>query len=228
MTERILDARGALAEADIVHLDGHFIDHKGRHTKDYVNMDAFHQNPVVACEIGRCLAFPFRGSETNIQTVVGFGEIGQALAHWTAYHLQIYAGSLRRDRAVTAAYLRREGASNASSFSVHPKWDISVKGKRILMVTDVIDTWPSALNIIERAIPILEEYGGTVHCVEAIVVLQSLLTDHIGDVPFHAHVTSFFETWESGKCLLCAQGVPIRKNVGRGTVQEGEHHVTVR
>lgn len=214
MTEHMPDARGALAEADIVHLDGHFIDRKGRHTRDYVDMEAFHRNPMAACEIGRCLAFPFRGNDWNVQTVLGCGEMGQTLAHWIAYHLQIFAGSLRRDRIVTAAYVTR----HAHDLVIHPAWETSVKGKRVLMVMDFV-AGPD--NPIVHTLPTLREYGAEIIGAGTMATLSSVTSHDFGNIPFLQTLANVSgDRWAKHECPLCAKGIPIRQDVGYGSTYQ--------
>lgn len=211
MSSYIPDAKEVLASAGIVHCDGHFVDRKGRHARDYYDLDAFHRDPIAACEIGRLLAFPFRGTERGVQTVVGLGFMGQALAHWTAYHLQIFAGSFRRDRIVTAAY----AISRERVFAIHPSWETSVKARRVLLVTDLV---ASVENTVAAAVPMLREYGAHVVGASTMVAFDSVHAHDFGGITaFHSLANISGERWTRQECPLCAKGIPVRQDAGRGS-----------
>jgi orotate phosphoribosyltransferase len=189
-------ATAILAESGAVLRDSHVVYTSGRHGSAYVNKDAVypHTERVRAlCELLAAAGRPL-GAEVACGPAMG----GIILAQWTGHHLGLPA--VYAEKAPEGGMVLRRG------------YDQVVRGRRVLVVEDVVNTGGSLADTI-RAV---RAAGGTV--VGAVALCnRGGVTAAALDVPaLHALVELSLESWTAEECPLCRRGVPINTAVGKG------------
>ena len=199
MTEQevlhVLEKTGALMQS------GHFLYTSGRHGSAYVNKDALYPHTSIASNVGR--AFAERFSSNDIDVVVGPALGGIILSQWTAFHL-----SRLNAREVFSVYAEKvEGG-----LALKQGYDKLVKGKRILVVEDVITTGSS----VDKTIAATRAAGGVIMGVAVLCNRGGLTLADLKDVPaLHELVRLPLESWTPEQCPQCKKGIPLSKDLGK-------------
>jgi orotate phosphoribosyltransferase len=196
----ILERHGAIVR------DGHFVYTSGRHGSVYVNKDAIYPHTEAVCRLCHDIAMAGRQVRyPGIEAVVGPAMGGAILSQWVSRHLGIKAG-----KDVLALYAER---SEGGGFELRRGYDRLVTGKRALVVEDVITTGGSVKGVIEAT----QAAGGIVAGVACLVNRGGVTAEQIGSP---AEIVSLvdlpLESWEPGDCPLCAAGMPVDEEVGKG------------
>lgn len=192
----ILRTTGAIIE------NSHFVGTSGLHFDTYVNKDFLYPHTKDISNICAMIAEKFK--DYGVEVVVGPALGGIILSQWTAHHL---SGILGRE--ILSVYTEKDIEKN----QVFTRgYDAYVKGKKVLLVEDVITTGGSVLKSAES----IKAAGGEVVSACALVNKNKDMKDDIKGVPFFALSEFFVETYESSKCPLCEKGVPMNTMVGHG------------
>lgn len=182
--------------------DGHFVGTSGLHFDTYVNKDALYPHTKETSEI--CKLFAEKYKDKNIEVVVGPALGGIILSQWTAHHLSQICG-----KEVLGIYTEK----NADGKQVFTRgYENFAKGKRVLIVEDIVTTGGSLLKSAKA----VKDAGGEIVATCAMVNKNKDITDNIEDVPFSALCNLFIPTYDSSICPLCKNNVPINMKVGHG------------
>src|SRR3989338_5249993 len=130
------EAIDILKKVGAVLSDSHFVGTSGLHFDTYVNKDFLYPHTKEISQICRMFAEKFKDS--NIEVVVGPALGGIILSQWTAYHLSEICG-----REVLAVYTEKSPDSGQIFTRGYENY---VKGRRVLIVEDVITTGGSLLK----------------------------------------------------------------------------------
>ncbi len=194
-----------LRECEAVIRDGHFVYDSGRHGDTYVNKRAVFRRPEKLSAIALRLALAC--SRLDIEVVAGPAVGGAFLAQWVAGYLCNW-GSPRRE--VLAVYAEKT-ADHGFAFNYGD--DRRIAGKRVLIVEDVLTTGASARKVVDAA----RAAGATVVGVGALVNRGGVSAKDVGDPPaFTALVDLPLASWDETSCPLCAAGVPVNTELGKG------------
>ncbi|MEK7691210.1 MAG: phosphoribosyltransferase family protein [Bdellovibrionota bacterium] len=194
--EKILERANALVR------NNHFIYSSGKHGSAYVNKDAVYTNPLDVAKL--CEQMVLRIGETEIDTVVAPALGAVILGQWVAYYL-----SRKRDnQIVRSAYAEKLG----DGFVLRRGYAELVKGKRVLIVEDILTTGGSVKKVIKT----VHEAQGHVAGVVAICNRGAVRAEDLGPVPFLKALVDFrLETFEATQCPLCAKGIPFHPSLGK-------------
>ena len=189
-------ATAILAESGAVIRDSHVVYTSGRHGSAYVNKDAVYPHTERVREL--CGLLADAGRPLGAEIVCGPAMGGIILAQWTGHHLGLPA--VYAEKAPDGGMVLRRG------------YDGLVRGRRVLVVEDVVNTGGSLADAI-RAV---RAAGGTV--VGAVALCnRGGVTAAALDVPaLHALVELSLESWTAEECPLCRRGVPVDTSVGKG------------
>jgi orotate phosphoribosyltransferase len=182
---------------------GHFVGASGRHLDAYINKDALY--PYTRDTSRLCMAMAERFKDKNIEAVIGPAIGAAILSTWTAYHLSKLTG-----REVYATYADKDGQGG---FVIKRGFDQLIKGKRTLVVEDLVTTGGSLKKAIEAA----REVGADV--VGAIVLGNrgEVTAEMVGNPPvFDQLLNIHLESWDEAECELCEKGIPVNTDVGHG------------
>ncbi|MDD2758579.1 MAG: phosphoribosyltransferase family protein [Patescibacteria group bacterium] len=172
----------------------------GKHGDAYVNKDAIY--PYTADIFFLC--YDLAGEFTNLtdngprpEVVIAPAIGGVILSQWTAHHL----GAL-------ALYAEKDG----DLFVIKRGYDKLIKGKKVLVVEDVITTGGSVKKVVEAA----RACGGEVIGVGALCNRGKITAGDL-DVPQLVSLLEIpLKAYEEADCPLCKAGVPINIDVGKG------------
>jgi orotate phosphoribosyltransferase len=189
-------ATAILAESGAVIRDGHIVYTSGRHGSAYVNKDAVYPHTGRVREL--CGLLAEAGRPLGAEIVCGPAMGGIILAQWTGHQLGLPA--VYAEKAPEGGMVLRRG------------YDGLVRGRRVLVVEDVLNTGGSLADTI-RAV---RAASGTV--VGAVALCnRGGVTPAALDVPaLHALVELSLDSWTAEECPLCRRGVPIDTSVGKG------------
>ena len=160
---------------------------------------------------GRCKQFAERNQNLNVDVVLGISNTGAILSQWMANHLSEVTGHVAH--AVFAEYVQQDGA-----FAFPEGYARLVKGKRALVVEDVLTTGTSARSVVELA----RSAGATVVAVGALANRGKVTAERLGVDRLRSLIEIDAETWPA-PCPRCLQGVPINVELGHGRTYVAEH-----
>ena len=182
---------------------GHFVLVSGRHTDKYINKDAIYPYTHETSALCRALAEPFK--DANVEVVVGPAVGAAILSQWAAYHLSEMNG-----REVLSTYADKEGPSG---LVLRRGYDKLVKGKRVLVVEDLMTTGGSVLKVVNA----VRAFGGEVVGVSVISNRGNVAIDKIGNPPRLVSLVDIqLDSWEAEGCTLCAHKIPVNTDIGHG------------
>ena len=192
---QVLEKTGALIQK------GHFQYTSGRHGKAYVNKDALYPHIGIASKIGQ--AFAERFAANDIEVVVGPALGGIILSQWTAFHLTRLMGS-----EVLSVYAEKVD----DRLALKRGYDKLVRGKRVLVVEDIITTGIS----VDKTIETTRAAGGVIMGVAVLCNRGGLTLADLKDVPaLHELVRIPLESWSPEECPLCKDGIPLSSEYGK-------------
>ena len=192
----ILKSVGAIIEND------HFVGTSGLHFSTYINKDFLYPHTMETSKICELIAEKYK--DKNIEVVVGPALGGIILSQWVATHLsKIY------DREVLAVYTEKD-AEGGQVFT--RGYDNYVKGRKVLVVEDIITTGGSVLKSIMAA----RDAGANVVGACAIVNKSETLDKSIFGVELDVLTDLFVPTYDAESCPLCKDGVAINTKIGHG------------
>lgn len=190
----ILKKVGAVLEND------HFVGTSGLHFNTYVNKDFLYPHTKETGEVGRLFAEKYK--DKNIEVVVGPALGGIILSQWTAHHL-----SEINQKEVLGIYAEKT-PDGGQIFT--RGYDNYVKGKRVLVVEDIITTGGSLVKTADA----VRNAGGEIVAICAMVNKTKDLK--IEQYPVEFLSTLFIDTYEAEACPLCKEGIPVNIKVGHG------------
>ena len=194
-----------LRQIGTVITDSHIVYTSGKHGAAYVNKDAVYPHTEKTSKLCRAIAERF--VHKNVQVVIAPAIGGVILSQWTAYHLT----KLSTGGEVLGVYAEKSEAGD--SFIIKRGYDKLIAGKNVLVVEDVLTTGGSARRVVEATRAI----GGKVVGLGVLCNRGGVTPHDIADVPeLFALVNVKMDAWDEAECPLCAQGVPINTNVGKG------------
>jgi len=180
----------------------HFVGTSGLHFDTYVNKDFLYPHTKDVSEI--CVIIAEKFKDSNIDVVVGPALGGIILSQWVAHHLSNICG-----REILSIYTEKD-AEKDQIFT--RGYDSYVKGRKILLVEDIVTTGGSVLKSTKS----IRSAGGEVVSACALVNKNKDIKDNIEGVPFFALSEFFIETYEAKDCVMCKNGVSVNTTFGHG------------
>lgn len=197
LTLSLLEEIGALIS------NSHIIYTSGRHGSSYVNKDAIYPHTQVTEAICKAMAEPFFGIEIDAVLAPAIG--GVLLGHGVAKVLSEHKG-----KNILSVYAEQTAEKN---FVIKRGYDGLIRGKKVLVVEDVLTTGGSVRKVVEVAKQIPCDIIG----VSALCNRGSVTPEMLGSVP---RLVSLFnlslESWDPTDCPLCKTQIPVNTAVGKG------------
>ena len=191
-------------ETKTVIKDSHVVYTSGEHGSDYVNKDAIYPHPKEICELCGMFAEDFK--DKNIEVVAGPAIGGVILEALTAQHLTRVTG-----KEVSGVYAEKQ-ADEEKSFAFERGNAAFIKGKRVLIVEDILTTGGSAKKVIDA----VRKLGGEVVGLGVLCNRGGVKPEDVGGVEIDALINVKMDRYKPDACPLCNAGVPINTNVGKG------------
>lgn len=201
--------RQILTETSAIVTGGHFAYKSGRHGDTYINKDAIYPHTDKTFELCKMWAEDLQ--DAGIETVVGPAIGGVILSHATASALAQTTG-----RDVAGVYAEKD-TDPQRGFKFTRGYDEYIRGKRVLVVEDVLTTGGSAKSVVD----LVRENGGEVIAVAAIANRGGVTPEDLGVERLDALIEIQMETFEPGphSCKGCRDHVPINTKLGAGKNQ---------
>jgi len=193
-----------LGQVNAIITNSHIVYTSGKHGAAYVNKDAIYPHTKMTSRLCREIAKRFL--DDNVSVVIAPAIGGVILSQWTAYHL-----SEMGECKVAGVYAEKSEGGNA--FVINRGYGKLVSGRRVLVVEDILNTGGTARKVIEA----VRRVGGNVVGLGALCNRGEITPHDVGSVPrLEALVNVKLDAWDKEACPLCAQGVPINTDVGKG------------
>ena len=181
----------------------HFVGTSGRHMELYLNKDALYLHTIETSTVGEMFAAKFK--DRGVEVVVGPALGGIILSQWAAYHLSRETG-----RDVLAVYTEKDAEKNQIFTRGYDK---VVKGKKVLVVEDLVTTGGS----VKKAVDSVRGAGGEVVAVCVMVNRDpAQVTDEAVGAPLESLGVYEVPSYDPGDCPLCRKHIPINTEVGHG------------
>ena len=181
----------------------HIVGTSGKHLDAYLNKDAIY--PHIRAVSAVCMAIAELYAGENIEAVVGPSLGGIILSQWTAYHLSEITG-----KEVLGIYT--EKTENKDQILTRG-YDALVKGKRVLVVEDILTTGGSLAKVVRT----VKAAGGTVIATCAMVNRDpDKIDEHVIGTPLKTLAALRLPAWDEADCPICKNNVPINTTVGKG------------
>ena len=193
------------AQTKAIITGSHVVYTSGKHGSDYVNKDAVYPYTEETDEL--CQAIAERFGDADVEVVVAPAVGGVILSQGVARHLTKITG-----RKVFGIYA--EKADEGDSLVIKRGYDKFVPGKRVLVVDDVLTTGGSVKKIIELVRDVL---NGIIVGVGVLCNQGNVQPEDVGGVPvLEALINVQMAMHDPDQCPLCAEGVPVNIEVGKG------------
>lgn len=181
---------------------GHFVFVSGLHADTYVNKNAMYPYVREMSELCKDIAERFVGQ--GIGAVIGPATGGIILSQWVAYHLTQFEG-----HEVYSVYADKDG----DGFVIKRGYDEVIRGKKVLVVEDLVTTGGSLRKVVEA----VRAKGVEVAAAVAVCNRGQVTKEMVGNPPeFISLLTVHLEQWPADTCDLCRRGTPINTDVGHG------------
>jgi len=181
---------------------GHFVFVSGLHADTYINKNALYPYTREISALCKAIAEKFKGR--GIEAVIGPATGGIILSQWVAYHLAEMDG-----HEVYSVYADKEG----DNFVIKRGYNDVVKGKKALVVEDLVTTGGSLRKVVEEA----RRVGADVLAAVTIVNRGDVTREAVGNPPeFISMLTVEMEQWPEDQCELCQKGIPVNTDIGHG------------
>lgn len=191
-----------LSRANAVLTDGHFVYVSGKHGDKYINKDAIYPHTKLVRELAKMWAEDCKSS--GVEVVVGPAMGGVILSHDTATEL---SKLLKKD--IPGVYAEKDGNGG---FSFTRGYGEFVKGKKVLVVEDVLTTGGS----VKKVIDLTKKAGGKIVGLGVIANRGNVKAKDVGVRKIDALIDIQMNTMEPKVCTLCTNKVPVNTNVGKG------------
>ncbi len=198
----------ALDKLGAIITDSHIVYTSGKHGSVYINKDVIYLHARVTSDL--CLMLAKHFANDSVEVVIAPAVGGVILSQWIAYHLSEITG-----HEVLSVYA--EKANYGDHFVVRRGYSKFIVGKKVLVVEDVLTTGGS----VKKVITAVSALGGKV-CGLGVLCNRGGLTSEDfarregGAIKFFSLIDFKFDLWSEKDCPLCAQGVPVNTEVGKG------------
>lgn len=205
-TEEILHEAGALLSGD------HFVYITGEHGDGWIDKDAIFPNTAWASELCEMLAATVR--DRGAEIVCGPATGGLIVSQWTAHHLglpSVFADHGKEQGYDPTAALAAGGPLRPP-FVLNRGYDRAVKGKRVLVVDDVVNTGESLVETVSA----VRDAGGEVVTVGALCTRGNAGPGDVGCSDFAYLAEIEIPSWPAAGCRLCHDDVPVNTRYAHG------------
>lgn len=182
--------------------NSHFVGTSGLHFDTYINKDFLYPHTKETSRICRILAEKYK--DAQIETVVGPALGGIILSQSVASHLsEIYGKevlAIYTEKSIDGGQIFTRGYENY------------VKGRRVLIVEDIITTGGSLMKTIKA----VQNAGGNIVATCAMVNKSEDIRGELMGVPFSSLSSLYIPLYTETNCPFCKNGIPINTTVGHG------------
>jgi len=194
-TEQIFREAQAILEND------HFVSVNGYHGEGWIDKDAINPRLELVSEL--CEMLWDAASDLSPEIICGPAEGGLIVSLWTGYHAKLPA--------VYAEHEAAHGSELRGRFILRRGYDEWLRGKRVLLVDDVVNTGHS---LRQTADAVQAAGGAVVGC--ACYVDRGNSPDLGGDWPFRYLLQWKVPSWPESECPLDILSRPVNTRYAHG------------
>lgn len=196
-----MDSLKLFEQCSAILTNNHFVYTSGKHGANYVNKDAVYPHTAIISALCQQIA---EQCPQNIDVVAGPTVGAVIISQWVAHYL-----SQKQGRDILAVFAEE----NPDKTRVFRRgYDKLIAGKQVLIVEDILTTGGS----VKAVVAAVKNLGGTVAGIFALCNRGQVISAMVGDVPLQSLVQLQFEMWDAAACPLCAKGVPVNTQIGKG------------
>lgn len=187
-------------------LNGHFLLTSGRHSDEYVNKDAIYcipeLFPFIISKIYTTILNNFHSDDFDV--ITGPAIAGAILAAPVA--LKLNKIFVYPEKAVHSELTKdpNDGVVDAKNMNFNRGYDKILKGKRIIIVEDIITTGGSVKQTIEA----IEKCGGK--CVSIIAIWNREKWQPRDDIKIISLINKVIPSYFPNDCPYCQNGIPLQ------------------
>ena len=200
----ILDECHSIIEGD------HFVYVNGDHGAGWIDKDVIFPDTRHPDVLGKLLADAVRDAGADI--VCGPATGGLIVSQWTAHHLRIPAVFSEHDPAWTRPPDAPPGTEMRGPFILRRGYDATVRGKRVLVVDDIVNTGHS----VRQTAGAIRAAGGNPVATACFVTRGNAGGDDVGASPFLYLLEELIPSWPAADCSLCRDHVPVNTTYAHG------------
>ncbi len=199
---RQLEIEKIFSDTNAIIDKSHVVYTSGKHGQAYVNKDAIYPHVNQISKL--CLFMAENFKDYDVDAIVGPVVGGVALAQWTAFHLSLLQG-----KEILALTADKDG----DGFVIKRGQEQFIKGKKILVVEDVLTTGGS----VKKVVDVVNNMDGYVVGVSALCNRGGITVEDIGNVPvLMALMNITLDAFDEKDCIYCKKNLPINTSVGKG------------
>lgn len=203
----VREAYDTLVRLKAIIVNDHILYTSGKHGSEYVNKDALYPHTTDVSRLCSFVAEEFKNDGVDIVLAPALG--GIVLTQWIANHL-----TLKTAKEVLAVYSEK---LSDGSFVLKRGYGGLVRGKRVLVAEDVLNTGGS----VKKVIDLVRAHGGDVVGLAALCNRGNVKPEDVSLPPrIFSLVDVDFKAWEPKDCPLCKKNQPISKEYGKGAKAE--------
>ncbi|MBP7857482.1 MAG: phosphoribosyltransferase family protein [Candidatus Saccharimonadales bacterium] len=189
--------------------EGHFVGVSTKHLAGYCNIDPLIPHVTEVGILIHELVSKFTDCKIQVVASPAIGAI--PFAHWGAQHLMSATGG-----DILGVWADKvSGAEERKFIFEREGFAQAVKGKRVLILEDMINQMKSVKAMIET----VTAAGGTVVGVGCIAANRGVSAEALGVPSFHKLASVEYDSWTFEDCMhsgLCSKHVPIVEDIGHG------------
>jgi orotate phosphoribosyltransferase len=207
---RAEEARRIMQESDAIITGDHFVYVTGEHGDGWIDKDAIFPDTAKVDRLGALLAEAVAGRELDL--VCGPATGGLIVSQWTAHHLGL--PSVFAEHAKEVGYHPAEAGDGPlrPPFILRRGYDLRVKGKRVLVVDDVVNTGESVAETAQA----VRDAGGAAVTVAALCTRGNAAPGDVGSDDFVYLAEIEIPSWPAAECDLCKRSVPVNTRYAHG------------
>jgi orotate phosphoribosyltransferase len=195
-TEAILRGANAILEND------HFVSVNGWHSAGWIDKDAINPDPRQISALCAMLAKAI--APLGAEILCGPAEGGLIVSLWTAYHAGLPSVFVEHETA--------HGSELRGRFIFRRGYDRRVKGKRVVVVDDVVNTGHS----LRQTIKAVQEAGGIVAGIGAYIDRGNITAEDLGGFPYVYLLQWKIPSWPEEKTPPEILARPVNTRLAHG------------
>lgn len=197
------EAKTLLSESKAIIEGSHFVYISGDHGSGWVDKDVIYPDTRKVARLTELLSPAVRRFAPEV--VCGPATGGLVISQWLAHHLGVLSVFTEHGSTTTSAELRGD-------FVLKRHYDLLVRGKRVLVVDDIVNTGHS---IVQTAAAV-RSAGGTIVAAAALVNRANTDAAHMGVPEFVFLTEARIPCWKEADCELCKNRVPVNTDYAHG------------
>lgn len=197
------DVLQILTAAHSILAEDHFVYIPGDHGSGWIDKDAIYPHTE---NIERLCGQMARGvQDWGAEVVCGPATGGLIVAEWAAHELGALSTFTKHDPAPSEGALR-------GPFMLRRGYDALVRGKRVLVVDDIVNTGLS----LRQTVDAVRSAGGLVVGAACLVSRGNVAAAGLGVERYHYLLEYRIPSWPAAECPLCRQGAPVNVRYAHG------------